>query len=153
VPPHRRWLVLEDLIRPSLRSEQVGSLVVAVDTSGSISQGVLAQFAAEVAKLAALAEEILVLTCDAQVHQVVATEEVPAFLAQLKFKGGGGTSHLPVFEHLAREGIRPDLFIGLTDLHSVFPEQAPPYPVLWCTTEEHGDPPPWGRVVVIPEES
>lgn len=153
LPPHRRWLIEADIVRPSMRSPSLGDLVVSVDTSGSISQALLQAFAAEVAKLATLSEETLLLTHDATVHQVINTRELPAFLATMNFKGGGGTSHVPVFEYLKKERQHPDLFIGLTDLESEYPADTPRFPVLWCAPEKHGSPPAWGRLVVIPDET
>lgn len=151
-PPHKRWLSEHDIVRPSCRSERMGQLVVAIDTSGSISQPTLKAFASEIALLHTLSEETLILTCDAAIHQVIRTSEVPQFLATLQFKGGGGTSHVPVFAWLADHRVRPDLFVGLTDLHTQYPDRRPSYPVLWSTPGLHGEPPPWGRVVVIPDE-
>lgn len=152
-PPHKRWLYEDDIIRPSMRSPSIGALVVSVDTSGSISQAMLQAFAAEVAKLATLSEETLLLTHDAAVHQVIRTSELPHFLKTLDFKGGGGTSHVPVFDYLREHRLRPDLFIALTDLESDYPDWKPSFPVLWTTSEDHGSPPPWGRVIVIPESA
>lgn len=152
-PPHHRWLHQKDLIRPSCRSERMGQLAVAIDTSGSIGQQTLQTFVSEIAALHTLSEETLILTCDAAIHQVIRTQEAPRFLASMEFQGGGGTSHVPVFEWLREHRVHPDLLVALTDLHSDYPDRKPSYPVVWCTIEEHGDPPPWGRVVVIPESA
>lgn len=151
-PPHHRWLHQCDIVRPSCRSERMGQLTVAIDTSGSISRETLRAFASEIAALHTLSEETLILTCDAAIHQVIHTQEAPKFLASLSFEGGGGTSHVPVFEWLTAHRIHPDLLVALTDLHSCYPDRRPPYPVVWCTIEDHGDPPPWGRVVIIPDQ-
>jgi len=153
LPPHRRWLADADIIRPSCRSTTLGMLVLAVDTSGSISRPTLEAFAAEMAKLHTLSEETLILTHDAEIQQAIPTAKVADFLRTLQFKGGGGTSHEPVFEWLRTHRTTPDLLVGLTDLYSAFPTRKPPYPVLWCAPEQHGDPPPWGRLVVIPESN
>jgi len=144
--------LLWPIIRPSLRSETIALLAVALDSSGS-TQPVLEDFAAEVAKLYTLAEETLILTCDAQIHQVVKTREVPEFLRRLKIKGGGGTSHLPVFEWFKQHRMVPDLLVALTDLHSEVPKQRPPFPVLWCVNQDHGPGPGWGKIVVISREA
>lgn len=150
-PPHKRWLSDYDIVRPSCRSERMGQLVVAIDTSGSIEDATLRAFASEIALLHTLSEETLLLTCDAAIHQVIQTKHVPQFLATLQLEGGGGTSHVPVFTWLAEQQIHPDLLVALTDLHTTYPDGRPSYPVLWCAPETHGDPPPWGRLVVIPE--
>jgi len=151
-PPHKRWLAQEDLVRPTCRSERMGQLAVAIDTSGSIDRRTLQMFASEIAALHTLSEETLLLTCDAQVHQVIRTQQVPTFLASLSLRGGGGTSHVPVFRWLAEHRTRPDLLVALTDLYTKYPERRPPYPVLWVAPEAHGEAPPWGRLVIIPGE-
>ena len=45
-PPNRRY-VHQGLYLPSLRSEELGDVALAVDTSGSITQSVLDRFASE----------------------------------------------------------------------------------------------------------
>lgn len=151
-PPHRRWLQ-HDLIRPSLRSETIALLVLVFDTSGSISRPMAAEFAAEGANLHTLCEETLILTGDCQVQQVIRTQRVPEFLCTLEFKGGGGTSHVPIFTWLKEHRLTPDLLVACTDLYSEYPDRKPPFPVLWCTKEGHGAGPPWGRIVIIPEKT
>jgi predicted metal-dependent peptidase len=93
---------------------------------------------------------LTLLVGDAAVHQVVPARDLGAFLGGLPLKGGGGTDHRPVFAWIKQARRRPDVFIGLTDLHSAFPEKAPPYQVVWITTPDHG-PAPWGRVVELEE--
>jgi len=63
-------------------------------------------------------------------------------------KCGGGTDHRPVFDWVRDRGLRPDLFIGLTDLFTRLPDQAPTFPVLWVTPDAHG-PAPWGHLVTL----
>jgi predicted metal-dependent peptidase len=53
-----------------------------------------------------------------------------------------------VFAWIQEQRLHPDLFVGLTDLESQFPEQAPGYPVLWVTPRRHGTA-PWGHVVEV----
>lgn len=151
-PPHRRWLIEADIIRPAMRSPQLGQLIVSIDTSGSVDKRMLADFASELAALHHIADETLLLTHDATVHDVIPTAQIPRRLASGTFHGGGGTSHQPVFEWIRTIGIQPDLFIGLTDLHSAFPDRKPAYPVMWVAPESHGTPPPWGRLIVIPDK-
>ena len=143
--PNRRWLA-EDVLMPGLHSEELSRVVVAVDTSGSVSQELLGAIASELSRLYAVVGELTVLIADAKVHAEVTARELPAFLAQKRFVGGGGTYHRPVFEWIAQRRLEPELFIGLSDLHSKFPERPPRYPVLWVTPEKHGRA-PWGSVV------
>ena len=145
--PNRRYL-LDDIVVPGLWSQGLPEAVVVVDTSGSMSAQVLNQAACEIATLAAMLPEILVLTADAKVHEVVPSRELPAFLAKRRFKGGGGTDHRPVFAWLKEHQHHPELFIGITDLYTTLPERKPGYPVLWVVPARHGDA-AFGKVVVV----
>ena len=64
-PPNRRYIA-RGLYLPSLRSENLGPVVVAVDTSGSIDDATLAAFAAEITAILeeAAPEAIHVVYCD-----------------------------------------------------------------------------------------
>ncbi len=142
--PNRRWL-LEDLLVPGLHSEDPGRVVVAVDTSGSIGPKLLQAMASELGRLCTLVPQVTVLIADAQVHTEVPMHQLPAFLQRQVFKGGGGTSHKPVFEWIAQRRLQPELFIGLTDLFSDFPVLKPTFPVVWVVPKKHGRA-PWGKV-------
>jgi predicted metal-dependent peptidase len=146
-PPHKRYL-MDELIVPALRSYQLGKVVVAIDSSGSISLKALQAFASEVAKMATLVEDITIIVADAQIQQVVKTRDVPDFIKELKILGRGGTDHRPVFEEIQKQRMEPELFIGLTDGDTYYPEKKPNYPVMWCLTEERTDT-PWGKRVFI----
>lgn len=145
--PNRRYL-LEDMVVPGLWSEQVGQVVVAVDTSGSMTPQLLAQAAGELAALYQEIPEVMVITADAKVQQVVQARDLPVFLAQRRWKGGGGTDHRPVFAWLAEKRIVPELFVGITDLFTAVPERRPGFPVLWVVPQKHGKV-AWGQVVVM----
>ena len=145
--PNRRYLI-EDLIVPGPVGAEPDRVVVAIDSSGSMSAPMLAAACAELTELATRVGEITVLVADAKVQRVIHPAELPAFLRQIHLPGGGGTSHLPVFHWVERQRWRPDLFVGLTDLFSKFPGPKPPYPVLWIAPEHHGKA-PWGAVVEV----
>lgn len=145
--PNRR-LVGQDIYIPDLRSHVIGNVVVAIDTSGSISQDCLAQFAGELAKISGLVNEVTVMSCDAQVTEVVKLYKLENFLDKVQMKGGGGTDFKPVFEKVSEMKIIPELLIYLTDTYGDFPKQ-PQYPVLWCITCSSGTV-PWGDKVYIP---
>lgn len=143
---NRQYLPL-DILAPTLNNLCVGNVVIAVDTSGSMTTDQLTQFGAEIRKLATLADECVVITADAEVHQVIKTRDIAGFLAKMTFKGRGGTDHRPVFEKIIELKLQPELFIGLTDGDTTYPEKAPGFNVLWCLTKENKT--PWGRQLVI----
>jgi len=139
----------QDIYLPDLRSYIIGSVVVAVDTSGSIDETCLKQFAAELSKISYLVDQVTAMSCDAQVHEVVKIKKFDNFLTKLKFKGGGGTDFRPVFDKVKELKIQPELLVYLTDSYGSFPDKHPNYPVLWCLTDENGHV-PWGQSVYIP---
>ncbi|HNV71618.1 MAG TPA: VWA-like domain-containing protein, partial [Candidatus Ozemobacteraceae bacterium] len=145
--PNKRYLD-QDIVVPGLFSESLSLVVVSLDTSGSMDDETIASGLAEIAKLHDLAPEILLIVGDDDVHETIETQNLPAYVKDLRVKGGGGTSHLPVFRYIERNRLTPDLFIGITDLESCFPSQPPRYPVLWLVPTEH-DKAPWGRVIEI----
>jgi len=143
----------QDMYLPDMRSHIIGNVVIAVDTSGSIGRNCLEQFAAEIAKISHLVNEITAMSCDAQVHEVVKVRRFENFLDKLQMKGGGGTDFRPVFEKVKELKLQPELLIYLTDAYGSFPEKQPQYPVLWCVTAEDGMSwIPWGQKVLMPND-
>lgn len=123
-----------EIILPSLYSEAIGPIVVAIDTSGSIygSRGLLDEFLAEIESIhrECAPRELHFIDCDARVysHRVFA----PGDQLDLSLRGGGGTRFEPVFEFVAQNRIEPDCLIYFTDMHGSFPPP-PAYPTLWVS--------------------
>ena len=145
--PNRRYLGL-GLYLPVLAGENVRAVVIAVDTSGSVSQALLEQFHGEIkCVLDEVRPERTVVVYADYVVQAVA-EVLPDDAFVFEAKGRGGTSFIPVFEHVAKEGIDPDCLVYLTDLEGEAPALPPEYPVLWVTPPTRLVP-PWGRKVEL----
>jgi predicted metal-dependent peptidase len=145
--PNSRYLA-RGLYLPSLHSEQIGAMVIAVDTSGSIGDEELAQFMGECQSIVdeIKPESTIVLEVDAAVNGVNKYENGEAFTLPV-IHGRGGTNFTPAFDYLKDEGIEPACFIYLTDLVGSYPEFPPSYPVLWiCTTDLQAD---WGQTIKI----
>ena len=153
--PNRRY-VAQGLYLPALHSEEFGPLVVAIDTSGSIDNTLLAVFGAELQ--AVVAEEqprrVHVLYCDSRVQREDVFERGETIA--MHPKGGGGTNFRPVFEAIERLEEPPVCVIYLTDLQGTFPsaDYAGP-PVLWATPNRISryaqERVPFGEVVSIEE--
>ncbi len=145
-PPNRRY-VASGLYLPSIERRSVGPIVIAVDTSGSIGDEELEQFAGEISAIAeeAQPEAVHVVYCDAAVQS--SQEFRPSVPIRLEPKGGGGTDFRPVFAWVEENELYPVCLIYLTDLccHS-FPE-SPDYPVLWVTDSRRTA--PFGETVRI----
>ncbi len=144
--PNRRY-IHQGLYLPGLHSEELGDVVLAVDTSGSISARELDRFAAEITGILEAYDCTLVIVyhdCRVQHVQTWRSSDGPLVLEP---KGGGGTSHVPVFDHLAKMADPPTCIVCLTDMYSSFPDRAPDVPVLWAsTTDVKG---PWGTTVKV----
>jgi len=136
---------------PDLDSEALHDLVVAIDTSGSISQKELDAFLAELRGILVSYPEVRVhvVVCDAAVHSFATVDfrEGDSW-PKIELKGGGGTDFRPVFTEIRRRGLLPCGLVFLTDGYGAYPDRPPAYPVLWVLAPEHEDP-PWGSKVVL----
>lgn len=144
--PNRRY-VAQGLYLPSTYSEELGDVVVCIDTSGSIGGPELSQFAGEVnAILSTCSMTLHVVYCDAEVNHVDVFEAY-----DLPFKpqaqGGGGTDFRPPFKWVADQGMTPACLVYLTDMYGSFPREDPGYPVLWVTPSPGDFEVPCGRVL------
>jgi predicted metal-dependent peptidase len=134
LPPNRRY-VHQGLYLPSRDSRELGDIVVAVDTSGSVSDEILEAFAAEVNGIVedARPSRLHVAYCDTKVHrsEVYEPDDTPI---KMEVDGRGGTSFHPVWEWIEENGLDPACAVYLTDLDSPRFGSEPPYPVLWVST-------------------
>jgi predicted metal-dependent peptidase len=144
--PNRRH-VWAGLYLPGITSEGVGEIAIAVDCSGSVSARQLGLFEAEIRSILAgqRPRQVVVLYFDAEVHRVETYYAgQPVNLTPI---GGGGTDFRPCFGWLKEHGVVPQTLVFLTDLCGAFPSEAPPYPVLWASTETRCA--PFGQVIPI----
>lgn len=138
-----------EAILPSLHSGQV-NVVIALDTSGSISDEEVREFAAEVDALKGqIRARITLHACDEKLCEGgpwIFESWEPVTLPK-ELPGGGGTRFTPVFEWIEHEGIKPDLLLYFTDAEGEFPEREPAYPVVWLVKGRA--PVPWGERVQL----
>lgn len=120
-------------VYPSLRSHQV-DVVVAVDSSGSISENEINEFISEIDAIKShIRARITLLCCDSKLNDACPWffEQWDAFKFDVALRGGGGTSFRPVFDWVAAQDKAPDAVVYFTDADGVFPEIEPTYPVVW----------------------
>jgi predicted metal-dependent peptidase len=147
-PPNRRYLPY-DLYLPTLRSQELGEIVIALDESGSINEATLQRFASETQGiLESFDVELTILHHDSEVNHVQTWKSSDGPLV-LEPKGGGGTSHVPVFDWIEKNYKTPTLLVCLTDLASDFPARAPDYPVLWAAVQCGDQKGPFGVTVKV----
>lgn len=150
--PNRRF-AHQGVILPTLRSEGIGTIVAAVDTSGSIrcNEALLKTFLSELQGIldTTSPEAIHLLDCDARIHSATRLTSGDDLRGTV-FHGGGGTCFRPVFEWVEENDIQPACLLYFTDLEGGFPREEPPYPTLWLN---YGDPraqAPFGQTIHIP---
>lgn len=147
--PNRR-LIGGGLYLPSRRSEDAaGEFVVIIDTSGSIGQKELTEFASEIKSIHADVKprKLHVLYCDAAVAHVdsFGPEDELHFAAH----GGGGTDFRPPFDWIEKNCQDVKCAVYLTDGYGAFPEEQP-FPVLWAINNDQVVP-PFGEHLVLME--
>lgn len=88
--------------------ENIGQLVLLIDTSGSINKNDLGRFAYVLDKSLNYFDSVLLITHDTQIHQKVEFRklehtEVHDFIKNQGFEGRGGTSHRDCFKYIEDE--------------------------------------------------
>lgn len=136
--PNRRF-VSSGYYMPSGISEQVGELVIAIDTSGSIGARELGQFLGEVKGICDTVhpEAIRLLYWGTEVcaDEKYVGPEVENLVNSTKPAGGGGTEVNCVHRYMRSHAIRPQAVVVLTDGYlggSWGTAEQWSVPVLWC---------------------
>lgn len=115
------------------------ALVVAIDTSLSMTAGELAEVARQLRPLSELAR-LIIVECDADIARVY------PFAGTLdNVKGRGGTDLRPIFEPRFLRAQGADGVIYFTDGDGPFPDAPPHIPTLWMLTKPNDFLCPWGR--------
>ena len=149
----KRRLLGQGIYMPSTYSEQVGELVVAIDTSGSIQQPEVTAFLSEVKAICDMVhpDKVRLLYWDTQVcgDETYDTHELETLIQSTKIKGGGGTDVDCVTEYIREESINAQAAIILTDgeLYSGWGQWT--MPVLWCVIDNKLRVPDVGKCVHI----
>jgi predicted metal-dependent peptidase len=147
--PSRRAAALPDVVLPSLR-QPLPQVAMVLDTSGSMSDGMLAQALGEVGgvlrSLGLGRRNLRVICCDAQAYEhqrVLDAREV-------RLLGGGGTDMGKGLTAAAGLRPRPDLVVVLTDGHTPWPTRAPDgVRVVVGLMDQAGNVPDWATTVLV----
>ena len=148
-----RRLISNDIYLPTVENETIGEVVVAIDTSGSIGQQQLNEFASELVSIcdAVSPDAVRVLWWDTKVHgEQLFTDNYDQIGSMLKPLGGGGTRVSSVAEYINKKKINAECVLVFTDgfLESdvVWDISAP---TLWMVTENRNWTPPTGKKVFM----
>jgi len=150
--PNRRYIGA-GLYMPSGISEQIGEIVVAIDTSGSIGGPQLSAFLSEVGSIAETVhpEAIRLLYWDTKVcgDETYKGEEVANLTKSTKPKGGGGTTVECVPQYLQDQQIKAQCVIVLTDGYLGGSWGEWHHPLLWVILDNRNAVPDAGKAVHI----
>jgi predicted metal-dependent peptidase len=138
-----------DALLPRLGSGAINVIVV-LDTSGSIGDEEIREFASEANALKGQVRASLVLhACDEKLCPDGPWHYAPwdPLTVPETLSGGGGTRFTPVFEWIERDHLHPDLLLYFTDAQGEFPVLPPPYPVVWLV-KGRGQV-PWGERIQL----
>jgi predicted metal-dependent peptidase len=148
--PNVRFLY-RGIYLPALDSTETGKIILIADTSGSISDDLINQFAGEVSGIAETFHiPLKVIYVDAKVCSVQDIE--PGDDIDLQPKGGGGTDFRPGFELIEKDDLQPRAVVYLTDGDCTSYPPEPPYPVLWVQFGHCRFEPPFGEKIQIVQE-
>jgi predicted metal-dependent peptidase len=150
--PNRR-LMSQGIVMPSGISEQVGELVIAIDTSGSIGQLELTAFLSEVKGVCDTVKpdkvRLLYWGCSVVGDESYDMHELEQLTTSTKPKDGGGTDVRCVTQYMAEEGIKPQATIVLTDGYLFGGWGDWTCPVLWAILDHETALPEVGKAVHI----
>ena len=153
--PNRRFVSM-GYYMPSGISEQVGTLVIGIDTSVSIGGRELSRFLGEVKGICDTAkpECIRLLYWDTKVcrDEKYVGDGVQNLTSSTKPAGGGGTSVRCVYEYLQKHAVKAQAVVMLTDGYvgsDWGTAQQWGAPVLWCIVGNNGAQPTVGKRVLV----
>ena len=151
---HRNFL-WQDIILPSILGKRVKSLLLAMDTSGSVEGLLLTEFLSEMNGLVKSVGidrlDIVYWDAEIQAHEIF-TGGVKDIVHRTNPKGGGGTNPDVVVDLIVEKQLKPDAIIMLSDgyMHTNKEKWAViTKPTLWCIIGNDNYEVPNGQKLVI----
>jgi predicted metal-dependent peptidase len=141
------------LVCAGRRSRKAGTIVFAIDSSGSVSDSTYTKFLLQAQSVMdeLNPEQMVLLSVSHRVADSVVLESGDMVPARLD--GGGGTSFRPAFDWLKSNDVEPDVMVYLTDGWSDdLPRlEQPDFPLLWLSTHRQAADFRIGEVLEITE--
>ena len=132
--PSRRFIA-QGTYLPSLYSEGLGPVLIAIDSSASMTQRELEQIASETQQIFEDLNPafVRVVYCDTQIQRTQDFQQGDD--VELSCRGGGGTRFKPVFDYIEAEMPEAVGLVYFTDLEGNTSECNEPHcPVIWANT-------------------
>jgi predicted metal-dependent peptidase len=136
-------------ILPGMRSQHI-DLIVALDTSGSVTDEEMREFLSEINAIKGqVGARITLHACDERLAQdgPWTFEPWEEIALPEKFQGGGGTRFTPVFDWAENHERPPNLLLYFTDAKGEFPPREPSFPVIWLVKGKEKV--PWGQRIQL----
>ncbi len=162
VQPSKRFISSGDVLygRKMKGKDTLRTIVCAVDTSGSISDDQIRIFLGEIMYLCKTfsADQTVIIYCSDNVDGVdIIKKNGTPDLSKLKSTGGNNRGFVPPFEEIEKMGIKPSVFVYLTDTGGEMPDPRKygiskyADKVIWfvCSTRIHYRP-PFGKIFFTP---
>jgi predicted metal-dependent peptidase len=144
--PNRKYL--PDFYLPSRYSEELSNIIIAIDTSGSMTPEFLTEILTEIQYINETLNinKLTIMDCDTKIHNIYTLDEYPNVL-DLKFRGSGGTSVIAPIEYCKAQGT--NLLIYFTDGCFNCPTEEPGFPVLWVISGDNKEVLPIGNTIFV----
>lgn len=138
---------------PIMRKEAI-EIVVSLDTSGSINSQELSDFMNEINGIAKSFNnlDMKLIVCDSQIKDVYHIGNGDSDeIAKLKIRGGGGTSHKPVYDYVKDNLPNTKLLVNFTDGYTDLDELDDSINTLWviCKNGINESRIPFGEVIKL----
>lgn len=142
--PNRRFWPKDYM--PTLYTESLGSLAVAVDTSGSVSDIEFKQFITEIHSILRMMTPpyIDIIQFDSRIKSIDRVRTVNELL-KVKFSGRGGTRITEVVEWANKN--QPQVILFFTDGEFSFPSEKVQIPTVWLIHNNKKFTAPYGKVI------
>jgi predicted metal-dependent peptidase len=145
--PSRRQSAVRDIILPGTHRPQP-SVVLGVDTSGSMDDETLNAIVSEIKNILQVTElaRLYVIACDAAIH----FEGFITNTQKIKLGGGGGTDMRVIFEAVQKMRTPPQVLVLATDGYTPWPAVMPrEYKTVIVKTTKDVTTPDWARTVFL----
>ena len=144
--------VATGIFMPSILRENI-EVVISIDTSGSIAQTELSEFLNEIVNISKSFNNInmKLIVCDSEIKEVydIRNGSIDTIL-NLKILGGGGTSHIPIYEYVKEHLPNTRFIINFTDGFTSFPSDES-VKTIWVITKNgcNEERLPFGEVIKL----
>ena len=119
--------------QPGIRIKPKNNVLVAIDTSGSVSNNELVEFFNEIHHMHKTGVEITVIQCDTQISSIKEYKKPED--GKIEITGRGGTSFQPVIDYYNENQRKFSCLVYFTDGEACNPDPKPRGRMLWTLSE------------------